>query len=477
MALSQDEQLIFNRLKRSLDLDLPRLLTLDAYYEGFQRLEQLGLAIPPELGRFVTIVNWPRVAVDALEERIDLEGFRLPGQDDRDADLWRVWQANGLDEESQLAHLDALVFGRSYVCIGSNDLDEATPIVTVESPMEMISERDPRTRLVSAALRLHKRDGMAVGSILAEYATLYLPDVTIWLERAGQGGAAWTETDRDDHLLGFVPVVPLVNRARTARRVGVSEMADVIPLTDAAARALTNAQLATETLATPQRYVLGAQPKDFQDANGNFKTAWETYFGSVWMLMNKDASVGQFAAADLKNFTAIVDHYATMASSVAALPVRYFGQNTANPPSEGSINADLDRLINRAERKHRAFGGSWETVQRVVRRIRDGAWDPELDMMESMWRDPATPTKAQTADSITKLASVTIGGVPLLPLEMAREDLGWSQTKRDRAEKLDEEAGLLAADDPVLARLTRTLSTPPGPPVQQPEVIVASGTA
>jgi hypothetical protein len=70
------------------------------------------------------MVNWPRIAADSLEERIDLEGFRLPGTDDRDSDLWRVWQANGLDEESQLAHLDALIYGRSYICVGTNEDDE-----------------------------------------------------------------------------------------------------------------------------------------------------------------------------------------------------------------------------------------------------------------------------------------------------------------------------------------------------------------
>ena len=453
MALSQDEQAVFDRLSRRLMVDQPALELLDAYYEGWQRVEQLGLAVPPSLRKFLTIVNWPRVTVDAIEERLDVEGFRLPDSDERDAELWRVWQDNGLDEESQLAHLDALVFGRSYVCVGAGE-DADTPRVTVESPLEMLAERDPRTRAVSAALRLFKPE--APVDVRDRYATLYLPDQTIWLEKTEASTFSWRETDRDEHALGVTPVVPLVNRPRTARRSGISEMADVIPLTDAAARALTNAQLATEILAVPQRYVLGATPKDFQDANGNFKPKWETYFSSVWALMNSDAKVGSFSAADLGNFTKIVDHYAAQVSSIAGLPIRYFGQNTANPPSEGSINADEARLVKRAERRQRAWGGSWEWVARLVRRFQDGEWDPSLAQMETLWRKAATPTEAQTADAVVKLAATSIGGKPLLPLEMAREELGWSATKRARARVLDEEA----MSDPLLEQLVnKTIPT------------------
>jgi hypothetical protein len=266
-----------------------------------------------------------------------------------------------------------------------------------------------------------------------------LPNETVWIENSEATGYIYAEVDRNVHNLGVVPVVPLVNRTRTARRAGVSEMADVIPLTDAAARALTNAQVATEALSVPQRYVLGAKPSDFQDASGNLKTAWETYFSSVWALVNSEAKVGQFDAADLKNFTTIVEHYAALVSSVSGLPIRYYGQNTANPPSEGSINADESRLIKRAERRERAWGGSWESAMRLVKRIQDGDWNPDLASMETMWRDPSTPTRAQTADAVVKLASTEVGGLPILPLDMARAEIGWSATKRAQARLLDEQ--------------------------------------
>lgn len=450
MSLNDDETLIFRRLTSKIGQDRSRLASLNAYYEGIQRLEQLGLAVPPELRRFVTIVNWPRVTTDAVEERLDIQGFRLAGKAKADDEMWRVWQANGLDEESQLAHLDALIFGRTFVCVGANEDDETTPLVTVESPQEMTCEVDPRTRRVSAALKVYGREGVALTSP-AEFATLYLPDVTIWLERATRGGK-WDEVDRDEHDLGVVPVVPLVNRARVAARAGVSEMADVIGLTDAASRALTNAQLATETLAVPKRFVLNASKGDFVDQNGDMLTAWEAYFGAFSALANPNADVKQLPAADLGNFEKIVSHYGGLVSSVSGLPLRFLGQLTSNPPSADAIRADESRLIKRCERKIKAFSGSWEQVQRLVKRIQTDEWDDSLRNMETMWRNPATPTESQEADAVVKLHAEGI-----LPTEAVWKRMRYSPEEIKELRELKEREGI----NPIIDRVTRPVRQEP----------------
>lgn len=440
--LTDSEKAIFSRLDYALGTCQAQMARLDAYYEGEQRLEQLGIAVPPELQDFVTIVNWPRTAVDSVEQRVDLQGFRLAGQDKADDDLWRIWQESGLDEESQLAHLDTLIFGRQYVCVGSNAERPESPRITVESPQEMTAEYDPKSRAVTAALRRYSAPFPRLG----DFATLYLANATVWLERNTASKWQWVETERDEHMLGVVPVVPLVNRSRVRRRYGVSEMKDVISLTDAACRALTNAQLATEAAAIPQKYVLGAVPADFVDPKtGENLTVWETYFGSVWALMNPNAKMGQFDAAQLSNFSGIVDHYAGLVAGETGLPMRYFGQNTANPPSADGIRADESRLITNARRKMRTWGGTWEQVMRIARRIVDKEWDPSLMRMETLWANPETPTVAQQADATMKLATTLVNGVPVLPLRMARERIGMSAGDILRAEQLDREAPLVVA--------------------------------
>jgi hypothetical protein len=435
VALSVDENAAVVRLEQKLMDAQVALKSAHAYYEGEQRLRQLGLAVPPSLQQFLTVVNWPRMAADGVEERLDIEGFRFPGVDEADEELWRVWQDNNLDEESQLAHLDALIYGRSYVCVGANEEDESTPLVTVESPFELVHETDGRTRRVAGALRLYDvRDGRA------SRGTLYLPDATVWLSWSGSAGR-WVDVDRDDHRMGVVPVVPVVNRARTANRAGVSEMKDVIPLTDAAARTLTNLQLAQETHSVPQRFVLGATAGDFVDQQGRPLTKWEAYFNSVWALANEQAKVGQLPSADLGNLTETVEHYARLASGVTALPPNYFGLAADDAASADAIRSREARLVKRCERKQTAWSGSWEQAMRLVLLVATGEEDASARRLETLWRDPATPTRAQQADAVVKLAQAGI-----LPREGAWDDLKYSPARQDR---LREQFRRQTEEDPV----------------------------
>ncbi|GGN29844.1 hypothetical protein GCM10011609_87160 [Lentzea pudingi] len=68
--------------------------------------------------------------------------------------------------------MDALALGRSYAIVGSNERTPSTPLVTVESPLKVHVDLDPRTREVQAALkRQYEEDG---DGYTEAYATLYL---------------------------------------------------------------------------------------------------------------------------------------------------------------------------------------------------------------------------------------------------------------------------------------------------------------
>lgn len=418
-SLSVSEVSFITGLQNTLVRSRVETRNLDEHYEGAHKLEQLGLQIPPELESFSVVLNWPRVTVDAVERRLDVQGFR-GGDGQPDASLWDVWQYNNMDERSTFAHTDALALKRSYVCIGTNERDRDYPLITVESPYEMIALRDARTHRVIAALRSYDP---ADGTGEDQRITLYMPNYTRWLV---WDGSRWVdELERDNHMLGSVPVVPLVNRNRATRRPGVSvlegvsEMADIIPIADSASRALTGAQLLQETMIAPARGVLGATKGDFVDQDGNQLSAWQSYFGAVWALSNKDAKTFQFDAADMKNIETIVNVYARLASGVGSLPVEYYGLNTENPPSADGQRAGETRLIKNAERKQTSFGHSWETVQRFVQRFRTGSWDLSNTKIETIWRDAGTPTVAQMTDAVVKRYQVG-----LIDWETAQERMG-----------------------------------------------------
>jgi hypothetical protein len=368
--------------------------------------------------------------------------------------MWSWWQANNLDEESSLAHLEALVTGRAYLTVGPNEDNPDMPVITPESARSMVADIDPRTRTVRAALRLYTSTGAEQGELSA---TLYLPERTVFYER---GWSDWQAVDVIDHQLGTVPVIPLINRARLADRDGRSEMADVIGLTDAACRTLTNLQGAQELLAVPQRYVLGASREDFVNEAGEPVPAWEAYIGRILALGNEDAKVGQFSSADLRNFTEVINAYARIVSALSGLPPHFLGLSTDNPASADAIRSAEARLVKRAERRARAFSGAWEQAMRLAMLIVDGQLPPEAARLEAVWRDPATPTYAAKADAVSKLVAAGI-----LPVPAAWEELGYSPEQR---RKLADASG----DDP-LARLMATVGTnPPAAPAQPPAEVV-----
>lgn len=448
MPLTDDELATISRLQSKLDRAVRghthngrRRLgfnVLDRYYDGEQHLEQLGLAVPEDLRQFTTIVAWPGSYIDSIVERCVVEGFQLPDQAEADKDLWAVWQANDLDTESPMARVDAKVFGRGYYCVGTGD-DREIPLVTVESPLQLIHEWSNRARRVALAGRFYEDDSTGQTE---RKVTLYAPNMTTWIRRARNG--RWVIEDRDEHKLGEVPVVPLVNKARTHDRYGISQMIRIIKLTDAAARALTNAQVATEVMALPQRWAAGMTGSDFMDPKTKKQlTAWEAYFGAVWATGNKDAKFGQFTAGDLKNFTEIVSHYAQLCAGTTGLPMRYFGQLSDNPPSADGIRADESRLVKTCEISNNGEAGSLERVMRLVKRFQGD--DPKpLTALETIFRNPATPTVAQLADATVKLRSERI-----ISLRQARRDLGYSPAAIAQMEKDDSEA----ATDPVTQAL------------------------
>ena len=89
---------------------------------------------------------------------------------------------------------------------------------------------------------------------------------------------------------------------------------------------------------------------------------------------------------------------------MAGLPPHYFGWSDANPASADAIRSAETRLVKRAERRQRSFGEAWEEVMRLGYIVTRGQLPDGAVMLETVWRDPATPTVAQTADALTKLA-------------------------------------------------------------------------
>ena len=437
--LADDELALINMLRADMLRDRHALQLRDAYFNGEQLVRDLGISIPPQLRGLHTVIGWPRVGVESLEERLDLEAFRWADGSDS-SELAEIAEANDLFDESSLAHLDALIYGREYLAVGSGDCGtpDCPPLISAESPQDMTLMWDARLRMGTAALRECAADTYIESGPEERMLVLYLPDQTVTCLPNASGG--WEVVDRDLHNLGVVPVVRMANRQRTADRVGRSEITpEVMSITDAACRRLMGMEVAAEFFGAPQRYILGASESAFQDAEGNAKSAWETYIGRVLALERDEdgnvPTVGQFAAHDPTAMTRIIDLYARIMSAQFGLPPHMLGYTTDNPASADAIRSTEAKLVKRSERRIRRFGAAWQQAMRLALWVRDGEPPDKTRRIETVWRNPATPTVAAQADATVKL--VQAGILPAdsdVTLEMA--GLTEGQRQRVRADRL-----------------------------------------
>jgi hypothetical protein len=433
----------------------------EAYYESNYRPKAVGVSVPPEMRRLLAQVGWPRVYLDSIEERLDIEGFRMRGSDQSDERVRHWWQANGLDEKSGLGHLEAFKHGAAYITVSAPDENDSTrdpdvPIFHVESPKHMYADIDSITGKVTRALRLHR----SPGSSIDDRATLLLPNETVFLNK-GTGYDPWTVDRKIEHNLGAVLVQPLVNRRGITEPLGSSEIVtELRTITDAAARTMMNMQAAAELMAVPQRLLFGVAREALQANPNDPGSVLEAYFARIIAIEDVDASATQFAAADLRNFVDVLQELSKQAAAYTGLPPQYMTVASDNPASAEAIKSSESRLVKKAERKHRGFGSDWENAIRLGMLVIDRKIPKEAHTIETMWRDPSTPTFASKADAVVKLATaVTPDGRAILPVEQARIDLGYGSETRKNLEKWDNQSAT--------AQIASLLN--PGKPEPKPE--------
>jgi hypothetical protein len=90
---------LVKKLEAELNVKKTACDVYSAYYNGQHNLLLSTQKFRETFGSMFTAFadNWCQLVVDAVEERLNVEGFRWGGVQEGDKDAWRIWQANGLD--------------------------------------------------------------------------------------------------------------------------------------------------------------------------------------------------------------------------------------------------------------------------------------------------------------------------------------------------------------------------------------------
>lgn len=433
---------LLRTMGKALDERAVRIRRYDEYYTGTQRLAFATSKFRQTFGSLFSAFadNFCDLVVDAVEERLDVEGFRMganpqPGkrstQAAADKAAWAMWQANDLDAYSQVAHTEALIKETSYALVWAGP-DPTVPEITIEDPYQVIVGYDVGSyrRRKAGLKRWIDEDGFVC-------ATLYLPDriekyrsstkratATDWTDL---GSVTWerrTAPAEDWPLrnpLGIVPIVPIVNRPRLGG-VGRSEIIGVIPIQDAINKLVTDMIVASEYSAFRQRWATGIEmPTD--EATGEAVDTLQSAIDRMWASGNEGAKFGEFEAADLRPFVTGIEMLIQHVASTTRTPYHYFLQHGGQPPSGESLRASETGLVAKARRKQRHFGEAWEEVIRLGFLIVGDKARGSIEESETIWRDPESRTEAEHVDALVKLASIGI------PEEQLWADAGYTPTQ------------------------------------------------
>lgn len=448
---------------------------LRSYYDGNARLEYAGRKFREAFGDLFRdwSDNFLALVVDAVAERLSVEGFRVPiedgAEDDQrqaDKDAWTIWQRNHLDADSHLAHLDSLVVGCGFVSVWADPGTPGEAIIAVEDPCEVYVEHVPgsRRKRKAALKRWVDEDTRLV------HATLYRPDAIykyVSTDPLREGSSVDTaryvprEVDPPEawpveNALGVVPIIPLPNRPRSSGAYE-SEIDQFRALQDGMNKVLADMLVASEFVAYPQRWATGIDIP--LDENGAPMEPFKAGVDRVWTLPpveegDQASQFGQFPAADLAPYVAAVEMLVAHLSSRSRTPPHYLLGQAGVFPSGESLKAAETGLVAKTRLKMRPLGEAWEEAMSLAFRIEGDDTRADVLGKETLWRNPESRSSAETTDAAIKMQAL---GVPqealwtfigATPQEVGR----WRVMRAEEAETI---ANAFGATPPP--------TTPPGP--------------
>lgn len=428
------------------------------YYDGIHNLAFSSQKFRETFGGLFNAFadNWCEVVVDAAEERLNVLGFRVSQTTPADDKTARdVWQRNEMDAQSQMAHQEALITGRSFGVVWVDKNEKAE--ISMETSSRAIVDCHPKLRsLRRSALRVWCDDDGY------EHAELFLPDEVYLYRSASKLGTAgtvdyartkWVVDDSAPtglvdvngamkNPLGVVPVVELANRPRlqSSAKAGPgvhSEIRSIMPLQDAVNKLIADMLTASESAAFPQRYATGWEFDTDPETGAALPPTFKQGAGSVWATESQTAQLGQFMVADLGNFVKAIELIINHIAAISRTPPHYLS-SSADRLSGESIKAAETGLVAKVKRKQVHFGEAWEEIIRLAGMVEKDQALAGAFACETIWQDPESRTEAEHIDAVSKKSAIGV------PVEQLWEDAGYTPTAIERMKAMAASQALLA---------------------------------
>lgn len=430
-----------DRLAQGLIDRQPRYDTLESYVCG-------DFNLPSGDPRYVKALrelqekaktNYIALVTSSPVERMQVQGFRFGNDPDTpaDNDANEIWQYNNMDLMSEIAHLTAATYSRSYIMV-SPPSGGKYPIITIEDPKQVIVEHDPADmNKIRAGLKMWEDD--VLGSSIA---VVYLPDSIHYFR--GQSSNFYKNIDYDimkqrvlnsgnweymgGHVntLGEVPIVPM-NWRPGLHGTSKAEAEEGFTIQDRINATILDRMIISRSQAYKQRWAAGIKiPKN---DSGQAKPPFDPGADILWAVESPEAKFGEFREADITMILKAVRDDVGDLAAITKTPPHYLLGEIVNASGD-ALKAAETGLVSKTKARMKTAGWTWEKVIKLA-----FGWLGDLEkqnevLAETIWADPESRSRAELADAILKETQMG------LPPEMAFERLGLTPSQIERAMKL-----------------------------------------
>lgn len=353
--------------------------------------------------------NWCSVVVNSVLDRMELRTPVVSNDDAMTATLRDLWEMTGLIDDEYSIHEDIAVTGETFVIAWPDDDGNVQAFHNDARLCHVEYDKENPHRIRFGSKWWATDDGVRL--------TLYYPDrleyyVTKRTFTKGETPEAKAFEPLGEEPIADNPYGMCMFHFRSNRRKPISQLNDAWPIQDMVNDAIVNMVIAGKYGAFPQRFVISTAGI----------TGLKSSPGTIWDLVAADkdmqaTAAGQFQAADLSNYTKVIDRFTTSLGAITRTPKHYFFSQGGDPSGEALITMESP-LNKKVARLEQTLTPTWRDLAAFLLLLNGTAvasQDIEAEYMPSETQQPRTTAEIREL-------SVRAG----MPLTTTLRDEGWT---------------------------------------------------
>lgn len=389
------------------------------YYDGDTPMVYSTAAMRKQFGSkidFQPRLNWCSVVVNAMADRINLEGFTVDGDEPATKALKEIVDNLSLCVDADDATNSTIICGEGFMIAGKNPETDEIEVYENNPKLLYAVYKEARPKELDYVLKLVRTRDFKF------QAVLYYEDVivTLWTDSNKNRQACDLKPDHFKHQTeeqNTYGRIPVFHFQRSRRRLQ-SELHDVIQPQDAVNKLFADGLIASDAASLGQRYVVSNVD--------NLATSLQTG-QKLWTIpaADKDSEptqIGAFPSAEITGFWDSIKGIVESVSAITRTPRHLFFGSTGTPSGEALIAMEAP-LVQKCEDFIERVSPTWSELGAFLLSLQGVAVEPAK--IEPKFKKPET-VQPRTEAEILQIN--TSAGMPLVT---ALKEDGWTQDKID----------------------------------------------